>query len=58
MVEKSDVLRLHSLIFLYGYQFRSNACGCDSAAVVAAAAAVAINSSHNSGYGISVYEPA
>ena len=52
MVEKSDVLRLHSLIFLYGYQSGSNACGCGSAAVAAAAAAAvaAKNSSRSSGY--------
>jgi hypothetical protein len=50
VVEKSDVLRLHSIIFLYGYQSGSNACGCGYAAVAAAAAAATKISSRSSGY--------
>jgi hypothetical protein len=50
VVKKSDVLRLHSLLFLYGYQSGSNACGCGSAALTAAAAAAAKNSRRSSGY--------
>ena len=52
MVEKSDVLRLYSLIFPYGCQSGSNACGCGSAAIAAAAAAAAAarDSSRRPGY--------